>query len=415
VGQINRWRAYIKPFDAGGAYASEWIEVTKYVVWDDVGTLQQDLENNEYDVGVLRFSAFTMVFRNETGKFSDVDEDSSIFRYKRAGTLVRITYMPAPVEARCGWAFCGDPETAVIVEAETEVFTGLLSDEATTLDLASSKIKFQVLGRESAYQNLSSNSAAFSGSPLVSAALLTLLNRTEVQPYLTVGSAYISVENNVAVGSIAAFENKTAKEVLGDLLLGGNAILYIGSSDTLYVAPRTAGSTVAMTFYGPGSVSGIENIQDIRGIRSGVSRTFNYLTWSDDPTVLASDADSVLQYGVRKKEIGIECFTGSPTRQAILDAIRDEFADPRKELELSCALTPDTLALALLDRVALDYPQVITENYGEIPLVGTAIVDEAILPGALFDFQIDTSTNWNIISRAVLIKEGLMRFKLREI
>jgi hypothetical protein len=48
----NKWRVYIKAFDDNGVYNADWEEVTDDVIFGEIGSINSDLDNTDYDIGV---------------------------------------------------------------------------------------------------------------------------------------------------------------------------------------------------------------------------------------------------------------------------------------------------------------------------------------------------------------------------
>ena len=87
---LDSIKVYFKPFEASGSYASTWTEVSDYVT--KIGSLKQDIDSADYQLGVFKNSSISLEFENRTGLFNDVDSTKSIFKYKRSDTLVKILY-----------------------------------------------------------------------------------------------------------------------------------------------------------------------------------------------------------------------------------------------------------------------------------------------------------------------------------
>lgn len=403
----NVWRVYIKPFDDDGVY-TDWIDVTKDVIFSSMGSINSDLDNTEYNIGVYRFSSFKISLRNDHGRYSDVGEEQSIFRYKRSDSLVKITWELEESGPMCGVAVV---DFSYLSEEKT-IFTGFLNDDSLSMDLSKQEISFQCMGRESIFTSVVVPFGTISNGDLYSDILYNILNQSGITAHLTVDSGNISCGTDQTIDSIASLQNKTVQEGLNKLLLASNSVLNV-KNDTVYVSPRTAGVSVAFTFYGQGSAAGPENIQDLKAIKNGLGQTFNYITWKDT-TLLAQDATSVAKYGVRKKELDFEFTTDNTKRQAILDNIRDEFKDPKQNFDIYTPLTYDSLEVNLLDKISIDYPRVYLQANGQpLPICGVAICGEAVTPRALWSFAVAETTYYKVIGKALDVKNSMLKFKVR--
>lgn len=405
----NKWRVYINPFDADGAYTS-YQEVTDDVIFTSLGQLNFELDNTEYDIGIFRVANFKISLKNSSGKYSDVSQEQSIFAYKRSGALVKITWEinEGPI---CGLETLGDEESELYLSEEQEIFIGLLSDETLSQNMSNNIVTFQVLGRESIFGQTEVNFGSLSNGDTISEALDTILTQTPITNILTVDDANFSLSENVAIDSVAWFENKTVLEAVKKLLLAANSVMYI-SNGSIFIQPRTAGASVAYEFFGQGAPAGIENIYALTDIKNGLNKTFNYITWQDT-TTLSEDTASIGIYGVRKKEIDIEFITDTTKRSTILNSIRDEFNDPKQEFKIKVPINFDTMALALLDRVTVDLPRNYVDNGLDLPICGIAVCGEAICPDPLASFYIPTTDPYKIISKSIDIPGSNITLQLR--
>jgi len=98
-------RIYINPFDTTGEYTS-YQDVTKYVK-DKSAVVKRQVDNNEYDVGVLTYNNLSLTFNNINGKFNEADNIQSIFDYKRSNSKVKITWEINTHPLYCGFVECG--------------------------------------------------------------------------------------------------------------------------------------------------------------------------------------------------------------------------------------------------------------------------------------------------------------------
>jgi hypothetical protein len=296
---------------------------------------------------------------------------------------------------------------------ETIIFTGLLNDESLTMDLDSLRVTFQVLGRESLMDRISVPFSDVANGDNLSDIILACLDQAPLNELLTVDVANINLGLDPTVDDVSEMENATVREVLRDLLLIANSVIYV-DGDSIVVAPRDASASVEFSFYGQSSAEGIENIQTIKSIKNGLSRTFNFLTWKDT-AVFSADADSIIKYGVRKKEFSVPYMTDSVKQEDIMEAVVTEFAFPKMEFDLYTTLSYETFALNLLDRIDIDYPVQYIESEDEFPICGVAICGQAILPKGIWAFSLNQLKNFKLVGRTVDIKAGTIKFRMREI
>jgi hypothetical protein len=404
---MSRVRVYLQTFDDDGVYTGTWSEITNDVREAGVSAITQSLDMTEFDIGVIRNSSIDLKLRNDHGRYSDVGNIDSVFRYTRANSLVKVTWNRAdrdvpPRLLRPGIDF---------ISQEEECYIGLLNDDSAKMGLVDHEVSFRVLGRESVLDQVAVPAGLVNGDT-VSEILLHILNQSRVTNLLTVSALNLNPGLDSAWDDVSVFENQTVREALPDLLLASNSVLYI-EGDAIVVSSRAPGETVAMEFYGQGTVNGRENILNVKDITSGRARILNYVRWQDT-SLLETDASSVTRNGIRTRDpIDIEGITTQATREAILESIRDEFANPKREFTLVTPLTYESLELALLDRVSIDYPHVSIDPND--PMYGFAEYEVALYPQPLTNFEILPEDGFKIIAKKTDLLKEEVELHLREI
>ncbi|OFZ54980.1 MAG: hypothetical protein A2428_03140 [Bdellovibrionales bacterium RIFOXYC1_FULL_54_43] len=406
------FRVYIRPFDDDGNYTS-WVEISKYVSARALSALEQSIDSSDYQLGVFRYPNFNLTLDNRDGSFSDVGGAQTIFRYKRSGSQIKVTFCEREFPPLCGFMICGDPESAMLW-TELTVFKGLLNDESCTQSIADDTITFNVLGFESEFSRAIVPFGTVHNGDLTSAVIFNCLNQDQITNLLTVDQANISVGIDQQIDSIASLQNKTVKEGLDKLLLATNSVLFI-ENDTIYISARTPTAEVKSTFYGQASALGPENIQNLFDVKNGLSRTFNFFSWKDAPAAMVTDPTSTTKYGIRKKELDLDFFEIAQKQVNILTALRNEFSTPKQELSVTMPATPITVGIRVLDRIAIDYPTVLIPAESEVPVCGAAEFDVAVMPDAAWSFSLDTDTHFKVISKKVNPGALTVDFRLREI
>ena len=348
---MGRWRVYVKPFDNDGNYLADFIEVTKDVIKQ--GDPRQGIDNTDFDVGVIKNSGFSILLRNDHGKYSEVDKLSSIFSFTRKNTLIQITWDARNYDLICGF-FQIDEE---ILGGEYTVFDGLINEVTSVSDIDGQSATFSILGFDSLLDEMEVPFSSINNGDLFSAAIFTAIDQTPFNTHVSVGTANISLGTDLAIDDVSSLENKTVGGVLRAILLAANSVLYINDG-TAFVTDRTASAINVKTFSGQASRN-IENMIDVPKYRDGLNRMFNLWTWID--TVFdARDTSSITKYGVRAKAMSIDLIADASQSkiEIILNTNRTEFAFPKIELDVETPIWYDTLALKILDRVNIDYPTV---------------------------------------------------------
>jgi len=404
---LSKIKVYINPFDDDGFY-TEFIDVTKDVV--SVGSIKQQLDNTEYDVGVFRNSNVSLKMQNYSGRYSDVDENiATIFRSRRSNSKVRITWQPGNDPLICGFFNAGYE----ILSEEITVFEGLLNDDGSNSDIQIQDVDFKILGYESVLDQMLVPFSSL-GAETLQTLTEKILDQSPFNQYIDFGS--LVIQNNDTVDTVAPLQNKTVKNVLRDILLATNSIFYIKNNE-VYIKSRDANPTPdpAFQFYGEASALGIENVIGITNFRSGLNKTFNFWTWKYT-TLAAQDASSAGLYGIRKKEISIDIITNNTKRQNYLNANRTEFGSPRREFTIESFITPTILDLFLNDRVSADYPTLGVQDGKKVAIYDLPEgYDVDYYATELFMVQILQAERWKVLSRQLNLRNDTIEFEVREI
>ena len=405
---MSKVRVYFKPRNTAGVL-QDWIEVTEDVELKSMGKSSILLDNDEFNVGLFKFNDFSLKLRNDHGLYSDVNEISSIFRFRRGGSPVKITWDVNIDPPICGVAIAGED----FLGDEVDILKGVLSDESSGINADNQQITFKLLTTESIFSTVETPHASISVSDLYSDTIFTVLNQSAITELLTVSAGNITVDLDLAMDVVTEFENTTVKEALDKLLFQSNSVLYV-ENDTVFVKPRDGETVTSKTFYGHGSNLGVEDIVDITNLSTGLKNVFNYWTWRDT-TLLSQDVTSVSNLGIRKKEIEFDEITNTTKRQQVLDAQRVEFANKKKELNLETFISYDNLNIGLLDRVNIDFPSVSHPTAsGTLPLYGAATYGTSEYPIPEQSINIDVSENFKVIGKTINFKKQTLIFKLKE-
>jgi len=403
-------RVYLKPFKADGTYEDDFTEVTTDVSEDTISSINQQLDGSDFDAGVFTNSSFAMKLNNQSGAYNDVGSLTTIFKFRRAGTIVRVTWLFGEVEPVCGMAVCGE----AILGPQEVFYDGFMEDKATTLNVETNLLTFNVLGEESILETVEKPSGAPVNTDTVKQAIFDILDQTEITNLFTVDIGNINPSLNFAIDDVDPFEGDTVKEVLDELLAASGSVLTI-DDNVIIVSSRDESAETKYTFYGQASPRGIESIANITGYKNGQNRMFNVWKWSDT-SLVSRNTTSIEDYGVRKKEIDYDFVTNSTTRQNILDNLKDEFGIPKVEFELKGLWDIDTIALSQLEKVSVDYP---TNSIGVgdsiLPVYGVAKYGTDKYPFSEFSLTIDKDERFKIIGIKVDLKKQEVFFKLREV
>lgn len=403
-----RYRVYFKPFDDGGNYAEEYIEVTKDVI--SIGDITTKIDSSEYDVGVVKNSGVNLVLRNDQGTYSDPNNYTSMFRTKIKNTLVKITWDRSDKPLVCGFFTCGES----ILHYEQIIFEGVLNQVGSSIDISKQQIQFTALGFESLLDELETPFSDINNGDDMSEAILALIDQAPFNTLVTVDAANIDLGIDVTIDDKTTLEAKTVGENLKAMLLASNSVLYL-KNNIVYVTAREASVALRYSFYGQGSIVGIENILNIPKYRDGLNRTFNYWVWTDT-NLVQKNPTSIETYGVFKKEIGLDIITNNTKRTNILNANNLEFSTPKAELELLTPVNYETLNLNILDKVSIDYPTIYTPaDNNPLPRYGAALYGVARYPFGQFTLTIDNNRRFKILGKKLGKRNDTITFTLREV
>lgn len=405
-------RVYIRPFNDDGTISADYVDITKDVDANSIGSITQSLDNTDYDVGVLKNSRLSLKLVNDEGKYSSSNEVGSIFKFSRNNTLVRVTWEPG-VGIYAGFFLAGAEDA--IASEEITIFDGLVSDETSSEDIEQQLLMLNVLGLDSILDRVTVETADISDGDTFQEALFSILSKPEITRYLTIDIDNINLEVDSLVDDASVLHDQTVREVVADLLFAGNSVMYANMDGELIIKDRSPPAEVAFHFFGNASAEGIENLMQVDDYRSGLNRTFNFWLW-DDTTLTSSDATSVQQNGAFKQSVNFEFVTNNTRRQTILDSLKEEFVNPKKELTVETPMTDASMALELLDRVDIDYPTIpFPSDEGNTAYYGVGSYGVDYYAQELSIFTINTLTNFKIIGKRVNLKAESIEFNLREI
>lgn len=404
---MSHFKVYMKIFKKNGTYEADFRDITDFV--EKIGDISIDTDSSEFQIGVYRNSNVSITLDNKSGIFSDVGEPTSIFKYKRASSIIKITYEIQNDGPWCGTAICGDE----FLSEEVEIFKGLVNDDSALEAVKDENVNFSLLGFESLFEQEIVPFSSISIGDNISDIIYASLNQATITNYLTISMSNILPGLDQAVDAVTSLENSSVKDALDTLLFLSNSVLYI-QNDTVYVKNRNPSATLEYTFYGQASQVGTENIIDIKNISSGLQRTFNYITWKDAGLAFAVNS-SIHLNGKKIQEIDSDLFTDLVKRRNILQAIATEFGQKKHEFDLSTPLDYGTLDLQLLDKINIDYPTItIAWENNPLPICGATICGVGVLPRGLWALTINSARRYKILKKTISTSKQMLTYKLRE-
>lgn len=409
---MSEIKIYIQPMNDEFEYL-DFIDVTADVVESNLGSIKQETDFNEYDIGIFKFSNVSITLNNSSGKYSDVGQPKSIFRGTRNDSIIRISWQVANDLTQCGNTICGNSLTNL----EVVVFEGLLADDSAGFSIENQEIKFRVLGFESLFEKTIFDGSAVANTDYLSDILKININKPAVTKILTYNALNINVGSDYVFNVESHFYQKKFSEVINELLFLTNSNLYI-KDRTIYIEPNENDINYSYYFYGHTSDVGSENIVSMNEIKTGFTKLYNYLIYKNSENNVNREMqrlESVEYYGIKKKEFTYDSITNTTTIDSILDTILDEYSFPRTEISLTTILNYGTLELNFYDTVSIDYPTELYAEYGEtMPIYGVDTYGNCRYPYGKWHYVILPIQKFKILNRTIDLKNNLITFKLRE-
>lgn len=404
-------RTYLKVFNIDGNYEEDFIEISRDVL--SVGDIQRGVDNTEFDVGVVKNSSLKLRLRNDTGKYSDVGDFQSIFNFSRKNSIIRVDYSRNVTPLIAGFFEPGKKP----LDKTVTLFEGLINDVTSASDIESQFADFTVLGYESVLSEIEVPFASIGSTDSYKDVLSKCLDMPPFRDLVSFNVLNINPGLSISIDTKVFLENKTVGEVLPRLLLDSGSVFYIKDGNAI-ISSREPTVDLKRTFYGQSSIDGIEDILNIPVYRDGVNRVKNFWRWKDT-SLRALDSTSISVYGAQVKELESQLIEASSTVkiQSILDEYRDDFRDPKIELDLITPMNTDTIDLQILDRVKIDYPTVYEAPDGSvIARYGLSIYGENRYPFGRWNLVIDPDqVAFKIINEKLSPRNKTITFKLREI
>ena len=191
---MSVFRIYINPRDELGNFTN-FIDVSQDIIATSLGSINRVLDSDKFDVGIFKFDSFSIFLRNEFGTYSDINNPDSIFKFRRSGSKIKVTWAIQDYESECGCATAGLAK----ITPEIDVFEGYLNDESSTLEIQDQQIRFDVLGYDSVFTEVETPSIIYDavvGQFTYREMFYYLLDVPEIRQYLDFGLTETYTEKN---------------------------------------------------------------------------------------------------------------------------------------------------------------------------------------------------------------------------
>lgn len=388
---------YLKRRFADGTYETDWLEISRLIAGSGVDRVSYRLDSDDYDIGIFSASSLRMSFNNRTGAFNANYDSRSLWAAFESRHLSKI-------KVECGYIDDTDEKITEIA------FNGILDDRTLRIgddDVASATI----LSLDSVFSSLVVASGALSSAISASDALYILCYRGEVLEHITVDPANINPGIDVTLDTPSEFSGKKLDQVLNEIMLLTNSVMYVDSSTNLIIKSRTQSSTITGLFYRNPESGVSTNIYSISDLNSGRHRVKNAWAWPSTALSATSEDHHLTRYGATRKSISSDAITNNTVRQQVLDGMLEEWQFPKMELSLETDYLGSTVWL--LDTVRLDVRPRVSGSDG--PFAESAVTEE----DTAADFTNGLFIPDNIGFKVLGIEHDLRNFKtelkLREI
>lgn len=380
-----RYSVYFTPLIRNQTYGTE-VDVSDRVLIQGISSIKKSIDDTNYDIGIYTFGDITLRCINADGLFNE-DDYRSMFITSRDLTQVRVVFTDS--------------------DGDTVEFRGLINDEATRVNLENDEINFKVLALDSALRTTKVPAGSVANNETVSSAIFSVLNQSRITSVLTLSEANINPDLDVEIDDGSAFENRTVKDAINELLLISNSVFLIDSSNNIIVKSRGEDTTKSvLNLFGKNDIFGRENIIRIGEYNNGRHRMFNSVKVNNTEE---SNTGFESDFGTRQKSFNVNSITTTSKETTIAERLVDEFKTPKIELEVTI---PTTLGkdVDLLDRVSINYPLRLESDSGMfLPVYGITQYGSTDEP---YPTQIGSlSINQNIAFKVISIKHNPRQFE----
>ena len=396
VTPIRQYQVLITPLVDKDTYGTE-IDVTKdidlsdYIKEGGIGSIKQDVDNGDYDIGVFTYGSITIRALNLDGRFNDEMDWRSIFKYSRDKAKIVVNFL--------------DLKGNTLIS-----FNGLINEDGTRQDFLKDEVKFKVLSQDSVIRKTKVAGGTITNGTSFSTAIKSIINVPDITSVLAYDESKINVGLDLTIDDGTWFDNKTTKVALDALMVASSSVMVI-ESGVMVVRTREENSGSVFSFYGHGDLFGRENILNITNLNTGVQRMFNSVVVNGREV---SNSALIETYGLRQKNIDLGFIADNTKLEAIGGNILDEFKVPKLELEIETT-TETAKGLNLFDLVSVDYPyRVKPADESTLPTYGVSRYGEAVYPFIQGNMKIRPALAFKVIGFQEKPKDYKTVVKLRQ-
>lgn len=393
---------YLKRRFPDGTYESSWFDISRYVLSTGLDSISYALDSGDFDVGVFSVSNVKLIFDNRNGRFNDYEDSRSLWGALNTRHLSKIKIVAGYLDT--------DRQTKI----DEMCFEGLIDERSFSVDVKNDTVSCTVLSREYAFQTVNFTGGTVGTGSLASEVLYIILNRPEITSHMTLLETNINPSLDVVIDNPNVWAGSKLNDVLNEIMLITNSILYIDKDGYLIVRDRAHSRRVAFEFFNNSETGNPDNIYSISSFNSGRQRVKNYISWGSgtDAIVSQSEDEHLERYGISKKSVSSDAITNTNTIQTIVNGFLDEWQFPKQELEIET----DYLAneIGFFDLVTIDYKPQFTRKT-DMPICGIAVCGLDKVTDYSSGFKIDSTKGFKVLSIEHSLSDFKTRLKLREI
>lgn len=393
-----------------GLFESSWQPITEFVKkWGSLNSSVDDVRLNRFT-----FSGVNLTCRNDTGKFNDETNASSLwYNYlTRYRSLVRI--QAGYYDTDGSSELPTDPSLGVFILDDQVEIAGSTND--VVLKCSSLKSIFdEVRARDINFGSLTANASAI---------MARIRDHTDgasrfvFREFITSTSWTIQATTNNYLLSTATLEDMTAWDLMQKLAESEGFVLNIDRTGGIEFVDRSATSAVTFPFQGQGfHPQTIIKINDEAEALDKLYTFFRvkYLEADTSTSYVSAGTTTVLEptnaswrYGQRVYEAENTFILNTATAQTIANNLFTEFSTVKREIDFDAKFVPH---LEVLDRI--------TVSYRSYDLAFHSLWDVMVwnrdfwsIEGQNFDYQ---NKAYKVLGKQVNLDNFMMKVKAREI
>ncbi len=360
---MSEYKVFLLPRRNRNQYydTNEVIDISSYVEVSSLTSIKKELDLHYSNLGSVKFSNINLTLRNYKGEFN-VNDPRSFFDYKRDRAQIFLVQQ--------------NKDKGIIK------FRGIISDDATKIDLKNNHITFRVLSLDSIFHRLETPEDALSDGMTMKQALINILDHDALYGVLKFDKSKINpLLGDIKIKSINRFINQSVYQSLNLLLLATNSNFLIDKYETFNwenlnrelkkvpsfsVFPHSSVNLLPKKF-STNSKNKENLIIMVNSYSEGLGNVINSVSINK---TYAKNKDSILEHGLRKKDWNLD-FIDSDRSIDLARSIVEEFKYPRIELEI----TIYNQEVNLCDEVTLNIPlEKSSRNNQFIFTVGVGVV-----------------------------------------